>query len=150
MPNPKARTAALLASPEDVEAQFYEALREGDLERLMAVWADDDEIVCVHPGGGRVIGPQAVRAVFESIFGNGAIQVHPEHVHRLNTLGSAVHSVVERIDLVTPEGPRSGWILATNVYIKTDRGWRLAAHHTSPGSMDAVPETPTDTPTVLH
>ena len=54
MPHPKARAAALHASPEDCEAQFYEALRDGDLERVMAVWADDDEIVCVHPGGARV------------------------------------------------------------------------------------------------
>ena len=54
--------AALHASPDDVEAQFYEAMQRGDLALMMAVWADDDEIVCVHPGsGGRVVGPQAVR-----------------------------------------------------------------------------------------
>ena len=56
MPRAKAQTAALLASPDDVEAQFYEALQQADLDKLMAVWADDDEIVCVHPGGPRVIG----------------------------------------------------------------------------------------------
>ena len=61
MSHPKARAAALHASPEDAEAQFYDALRDGDLERVMAVWADDDEIVCVHPAGARVVGPQAKR-----------------------------------------------------------------------------------------
>ena len=35
-------------SPDDVEAALYEALQRGDIEALMAVWADDDEIVCVH------------------------------------------------------------------------------------------------------
>ena len=36
MPQAKARAAALLASADDVEAQFYEALASGDIERLMA------------------------------------------------------------------------------------------------------------------
>ena len=82
MPRDKARTAALMASPDEVEAQFYEALQHGDLEKLMAVWADDDEIVCVHPGGPRVVGNAAIRASFEAIFANGGIPVQPQ-VHRL-------------------------------------------------------------------
>jgi len=149
MPNPKARAAALNASPEDAEAQFYEAVRDGDLERLMAVWADDDDVVCVHPGGTRVVGPQAVRAAFEAIFASGSIAVQPEHVKRVNAMGSAVHSVLERIDVVTVEGPRTGWIVATNVYVKTGEGWRMVAHHASPGAPDEIPEI-IDTPSVLH
>jgi ketosteroid isomerase-like protein len=149
MPNPKARTAALMASPEDAEAQFYEAVRDGDLDRLMAVWADDDDVVCVHPGGTRVVGPQAVRSAFEAIFSNGNIAVHPEHVKRVHAMGSAVHSVLERIDVVTSDGPRTGWIVATNVYVKTGEGWRMVAHHASPGAPDEIPEI-IDTPSVLH
>ena len=71
MSNPKARAAVLMASPEDAEAQFYDALRDGDLDRVMAVWADDEEVICVHPGGARVVGPQGVRAAFEAIFASG-------------------------------------------------------------------------------
>jgi uncharacterized protein (TIGR02246 family) len=149
MPNLKARAAALHASPEDAETRFYEALRDGDLDRVMAVWADDDDIVCVHPGGARVVGPQAVRAAFEAIFANGTIAVHPEHVKRVQAMGSAVHSVLERIDVLTVEGPRTGWIVATNVYMKTSEGWRLVAHHASPGAPDETPES-VDTPSVLH
>ena len=149
MQNPKARAAALHASPEDAEAQFYEALRDGDLDRVMAVWADDDDVVCVHPGGTRVVGPQAVRAAFEAIFANGQIVVHAEHVKRVVAMGSAVHSVLERIDVITAEGPRTGWIVATNVYVKTSQGWRMVAHHASPGAPDEIPEI-ADTPSVLH
>ena len=149
MPNPKARAAALHASPEDAEAQFYEALRDGDLDRVMAVWADDDDVVCVHPGGVRVVGPQAVRAAFEAIFANGQIVVHAEHVKRVLAMGSAVHSVLERIDVVTADGPRTGWIVATNVYVKTSQGWRMVAHHASPGAPDEIPEI-AETPSVLH
>ena len=149
MPNPKARAAALHASPEDAETQFYEALRDGDLDRVMAVWADDDDVVCVHPGGARLVGPQAVRAAFEALFASGNVTVHPEHVKRVNAMGSAVHSVLERIDVVTVEGPRTGWIVATNVYVNTSQGWRMVAHHASPGAPDEIPEI-TDAPSVLH
>ena len=149
MSNPKARAAALHASPEDAEAQFYDALRDGDLDRVMAVWADEEDIVCVHPGGARVVGPRAVRAAFEAIFASGQLAVHPEHVKVVQAMGSAVHSVLERIDVVTVEGPRTGWIVATNVYVKTSQGWRMVAHHASPGAPDEIPEI-TDTPSVLH
>ena len=149
MPNPKARAAALNASPEDAETQFYDALRDGDLERVMAVWADDDDVVCVHPGGARVVGPQAVRAAFEALFAGGNVTVHPEHVKRVQAMGSAVHSVLERIAIVTVEGPRTGWIVATNVYVKTSQGWRMVAHHASPGAPDEIPEI-ADAPSVLH
>ena len=131
---PKARTAALMASPEDAETQFYEAMREGDLERLMAVWADDDEIVCVHPGGARLVGPAAIRAGFEAMFVHGGLDVQPGNVRRVHAHASAVHSVVEHVRLLTPDGPRSGFVVATNVYLKTLAGWRMVAHHASPGA----------------
>ncbi|WP_442786621.1 nuclear transport factor 2 family protein [Hydrogenophaga sp. NFH-34] len=38
-------------TPDEVEHAFYEALQHGDLERVMACWADEDDVVCVHPGG---------------------------------------------------------------------------------------------------
>lgn len=150
MPNPKARAAVLHASPEDAEAQFYDALRDGDLDRVMAVWADEEDIVCVHPGGARVVGPLAVRAAFEAIFASGQLAVHPEHVKVVQAMGSAVHSVLERIDVVTVEGPRTGWIVATNVYVKTSQGWRMVAHHASPGAPDELPEIGEPTPSILH
>ena len=46
----------LVASPDDIEAQFYEALQQADIAKLMGVWSDDDEIVCVLPGGSRMVG----------------------------------------------------------------------------------------------
>jgi len=149
MPNPKARAAVLMASPEDAEQQFYEALREGDLDRLMDTWADDEEIVCVHPGGARIVGHAAVRAAFEALFTNGHVGVHPERVHRLHSMDSAVHSVLERVEVVTAEGTHGGWIVATNVYHKTALGWRMVAHHASPGAAEEVQELG-ETPAVLH
>ena len=38
-------------SADDTENAFYDALQCGDIEKLMDCWADEDNIVCVHPGG---------------------------------------------------------------------------------------------------
>lgn len=150
MPQAKARAAALLASADDVEAQFYEALASGDIERLMGLWSEDDEIACVHPGGPRLIGHTAVRASFESIFANGAIPVRPQQVQRVESGGSAVHHVLERVDIATAEGTQTAWVIATNVYFKTAQGWRLVLHHGSPGSMREAHEMATEAPSTLH
>ena len=148
MPSRKPPPSAL-GSPDETEAQFYEALQQGDVERLMAAWSDDDEIVCVHPGGPRLVGPAAIRAAFESMFAHGTIDARPESVRRLQTNASAVHSVLERVRLMTPEGPRSAWVVATNVYQKSPQGWRLVAHHASPGTLEE-PSEAAPAPSVLH
>ena len=136
MARPKA--AAPLASPDEIEHQFYETLQRGDIERLMAVWSDDEKISCVHPGGPRVVGAGAIRSAFEAIFSNGAVNARPEKVRRLQTLSCSVHSVLEQIHLMTPEGPQTAWVVATNVYLKTAQGRRLVLHHASPGSPREV------------
>ncbi len=149
MAQPKAPAAVLLASADDTEAQFYEALQQADLERLMAVWADDDEIVCVHPGGMRVMGLAAIRASFEAIFANGAVPVQPAQVRRVEHAHGAVHSVMERVSVTTAEGSESAWVVATNVYVKTALGWRMLAHHASPGLQQDLP-VPVEGPKTLH
>jgi ketosteroid isomerase-like protein len=138
-----------LGSPDETEAQFYEALQQGDLERLMAAWSDDDDIVCVHPGGPRLVGPAAIRAAFESMFAHGVVDARPEGVRRVQAHGSAMHSVLERVQVMTAEGPRAAWVIATNVYQKSPQGWRLVAHHASPGSLDE-PNEAASAPSVLH
>ncbi len=149
---------SVMGSPDDVEAQFYEALQRGDLEGLMALWADDDEVVCVHPGGGRVIGAAAIRASFEAIFSSGGgVPAVPGQVHRLQQIGSALHHLVERITLPGQGergSPQEAWVLTSNFYVKTAQGWRLAAHHASPGLPHEVPHAlhraADDAPSTLH
>jgi uncharacterized protein (TIGR02246 family) len=138
-----------LASPDEIEQQFYEALQRGDIERLMAVWSDDEDISCVHPGGPRVVGAGAIRAAFDAMFANGTIDARPEKVRRLQTHSCAVHSVLEQVRVMTEEGPQSAWVIATNVYVKGAQGWRLVAHHASPGSPREVQEL-AEAASVLH
>ncbi|WP_298932796.1 nuclear transport factor 2 family protein [uncultured Ramlibacter sp.] len=145
----KLQAAHLTGSADDVEAAFYEALQTADLDKLMACWADEDDIVCIHPGGPRVLGAMAIRATFEAMFANGTIKAWPERVRKIEALGSAVHNLLERVEVATPEGARHAWVIATNVYQKTAQGWRMVAHHASPGTPGDIQEV-SDSPTVLH
>jgi ketosteroid isomerase-like protein len=151
MPRHKAKLhAAMGGTPDDVEAAFYEALQNGDIEKLMACWADEDDIVCIHPGGPRIVGAGAIRAAFDTLFAHGgAIHVQAEHIRRVDALASAVHHVLEKVEVMTPNGPAQAHVLATNVYHKTPQGWRLVVHHASPGTPEDVSETQ-HAPQVLH
>lgn len=142
-------------SPDEAEARFYEALRQGDLAALMALWAEEDEVVCVHPGGERMVGTAAIRASFEGIFGSGGIPVLPEQVHRLQHAEFALHHLVERIEVPGDGAPQTGWVMATNLYVKTALGWRIASHHASPGLPHELAQRLAlagdgDAPTTLH
>jgi len=144
------QTATLGGTPDEVEAAFYEALQSADIEKLMACWSDDDEVICIHPGGPRVVGLGAIRAAFDAIFAHeGTIHVQPEAIRRIDTMASAVHNVLERIEVMTSGGPVQACVLATNVYQQTPQGWRLVMHHASPGTQDEVQEI-NQAPQVLH
>lgn len=145
----KLQAANLEGNADEVEAAFYEALQSADIDRLMACWADEDEIVCVHPGGPRVVGPVAIRATFEAMFANGSIRARPERVRKIESVGCCVHHLIEKVEVSTPAGAREAWVIATNVYHKTAQGWRLVAHHASPGTASELQEV-SQAPQVLH
>ena len=138
-----------VGTADEIESAFYEALQMGDVEKLMACWADEDDIVCVHPGGARLLGAGSIRAAFDMMFTNGSIQVKAEKVHRVDSLDASVHSVLERIEVLTEDGPRHAYVIATNVYQRTPLGWRMVAHHASPGTPREMLEV-TDSPQMLH
>ena len=140
---------AVSGSADDAESAFYDALQRGDIEMLMACWADEDDIVCVHPGGARLLGAAAIRVAFDAMFAKGGIQARAEKVHAIEWMGASLHSVLERIDVLTQEGPRHAFVIATNVYQETAQGWRMVAHHASPGTPREMLEA-SDSPQILH
>ena len=143
------QAANLEGTADEVEAAFYRALQEGDIERLMECWADEDDIVCIHPGGPRVVGASAIRATFAAMFSNGNVRAWPERARKTQAAASAVHNVLERVEVLGPSGSADVWVIATNVYHKTAQGWRMVAHHASPGGGSEAQEV-SDTPPVLH
>ncbi len=116
-------------SAEAVEAAFYAALARGELAAVMALWADDDAIVCNHPSGPRLIGRAAIEESFRQILSHGGLQIRPSRVHAVRTADMAVHSLIECITVGGPEDPQDIEVIATNVFVRSPRGWSLLMHH---------------------
>lgn len=119
----------LFATPQEAEDAFYEAFVKADLEAMMEVWADDDDIYCVHPGGTRISGVAHVRESWRQIFASGqSLHFNLRDRQMIHTMMLAVHSVYEHVG--TAGQPRTRQpLIATNVYQRTERGWRMVAHH---------------------
>lgn len=131
-----------MLSADDVETQFYRALASGDLTLLMACWADDDDVTCVPPGGALLRGAAAIQQLFKDLFDRGAVSLRIREVHRVQGVLHAVHTLVEEVEVTAGDVPAIAHVYATNVYIQTGKGWRLQAHHASPGQLvpnDAAP-----------
>ena len=141
---PTKRLKQMNGSAVETEAAFYDALNRADLDALMALWADDDEIVCVHPGGPRLIGHAAIRASWQTILEHGGLHIMPSQLHETHNLMSSVHTVVEGTTAASGEPAH---LLATNVYVKTPRGWRIVLHHVSVASGPVPADTSTQ---ILH
>ncbi len=131
---------ALMGSADETEASFYEAMQHGDIDRMMAVWGDEDEIACVHPGGPRVVGTVAVRAAFEAVFAHGPVHVEIAHVRRLDTPHCAIHHVTEKVQMMSDKGLQTAFVMVTNVYLRTPQGWRMVTHHASSGMAQDLPD----------
>ena len=82
-----------------LEAQntFYTAFQNADLAQMMAVWAEEEDILCIHPGGTRHTGIAEVRESWRQIFSAGpklrfqlvAARTFPGRM-------TSIHSVFER------------------------------------------------------
>ena len=132
----------------EAEAAFYRALAEGDFEALMAVWSEEEEVVCVQPGGPRIVGLAAVREIWRQILADGArIRIDVSHAVASSTAMMAMHCVLERLATDGPT-PRTATIAATNVFVRGADGWRMVLHHASPVPEISGPED--STPRVLH
>jgi len=140
---------AIFATPHDAEAAFYEAFEKADLDAMMAVRSDDDDIVCVHPGGVRLSGMAQIRESWRQIFTGGrTLRFRLRHRQFLNGMTLAVHSVYEQVS-VAGEARASNPVIATNIYMRTENGWRMVVHHASPAPSS--PESDTKrAPKTLH
>ena len=128
-----ARTPPIYTSPQDAAQAFYQAFESRDLDAMMATWAEDEDIVCVHPGGPRHVGYDAVRHSFEQLFaGDGKLAFRLEQPVLIETVGLAMQSVVEHVS--TGDEDRRGVAIATNVLMRTPYGWRVVCHHASPSA----------------
>lgn len=134
------------ATPQEAEQAFYDAFERADLRAMMAVWAEFDSVVCIHPLGARLRGRAAVEAGWKDLFGGGPrLQFSLTEALYTQDALLAVHLLQENIRIAGEQDLRPP-VVTTNIYQLTDRGWRMILHHASPAAR-AVEGPP---PTTLH
>lgn len=138
----------VFATPDATEQAFYDALTRGDVEGLMQLWSDDEEVCCIHPGGGRLFGADAIKQSWLQILDRGGMNIQHKVLSRIATPTMAVHQVLEEIMVTQPQGVGEiAFVIATNVYLAGPQGWSLVLHH---GTATAAAADDNDAPTVLH
>src|SRR2546425_11966417 len=118
----KPRTPTIFTSPQDAALAFYQAFEAKDVDAMMAAWAEDEDIVCVHPGGPRLVGFDAVRLGWEQLFaGDTKLSFRLDEIVVLETVGMAYQSAIEQITGGNDAKPR-GIAIATNGLRRTPPG----------------------------
>jgi ketosteroid isomerase-like protein len=110
-------------------ADFYQALEDGDLARMVSLWSHDGDTVCSHPGRKPLRGWAAILQSWRLIFdagGNPQIIVTDTHVTRRGEV--AWVTVTENL---LSEG-HAGAATALNLFEYDGEGWKLLAHHAAP------------------
>ncbi|WP_448506887.1 YybH family protein [Immundisolibacter sp.] len=132
-------------TPAAAEAAFYKALEAADTALMQAVWDDGPDLVCVHPMWPELHGHRAIFAAWRRMFAAGPhLTVATAPVLTRCDGELATHVVHEQLG-VRGDDNQPPPVVATNVYRRTDAGWRMILHHASP-----TPTVTIDEDTVLH
>ncbi len=126
---------------EKAHENFYEALNKADIRLMESIWLGDRKTKCIHPGWPAIKGWEAIKASWMSIFESGEL------------------ASVETSDVLIDVGEKAAWVncierlnhfvdgrivvtlaQATNIFEKTDEGWRMALHHASPVPVSTLSE----------
>ena len=108
---------------------FYDAHEQRDLAAMSAVWEHSDRVCCVHPGWPILRSWMLVEESWRRIFsGNGRNQFIITNVE----VSGGADVVWVTLDENLVEGAATGTVAATNVFVRTERGWKMVLHHGSP------------------
>ena len=121
---------------DDAENAFYEAFQQLDIELMMTVWANTQDITCIHPGGTRLEGQLNIRDSWQKIFSqdNGIkFEINQKKIVKDGNI--AIHHVIEAIYM---DGELQSEILATNIFRNESGSWHMILHHASPELRPAI------------
>jgi ketosteroid isomerase-like protein len=124
-------THPFYTTAEEAEEALYEAIAQANLDALMSIWADDEDIVCIHPTGQCMNGHTAIRESWRSIFAsNPRFSVCVRGKVCWESALISAHCVAETLYLKKDRAAH-GLMQSTNVFVRGTNGWRLASRHTS-------------------
>ncbi len=115
--------------------RFYDAFGALDIDLMESVWEPSERAMCVHPGWPALVDWELIRQSWQRIFDNTTLMHF--NVKYLNAAVQGDCGWVTCVDYISSvlQGTASNFgILATNIFVRTPLGWRMIAHHASPGA----------------
>ncbi|MFB6775934.1 nuclear transport factor 2 family protein [Streptomyces sp. NPDC056352] len=156
MSDDQEQVAADIAAVEQANTAFYEAMERGDLDALSGLWLPGENLTisCVHPGWPVLSGRGEVLRSYALIMANTEyIQFFLTDVGVSMTGDTALVVCTENILSGGPAedggelGPLVGQlVVATNVFRRTEDGWKLWSHHGSPVLTESEDEDEDESP----
>ena len=130
-----------IAAIEAANDEFYAAFETADLDRMRAVWDDQVEVACVHPGWDTLHGFSRVMRSWAVIFANTPyIQFFLSDLQVAVSGDLAVVNCAENILTAPGEPGGDAKVVSTNIFRLVGGQWRMTLHHGSPVMRALVQE----------
>lgn len=112
---------------------FYRGFEKRDIKAMNQVWWQGSSSTCIHPGGNILIGWDAIRSSWETIFKNtDYLEIDTEIINI--DLGQEIAYIVliEKVTQINNRRRLEAQSIATNGFRKMAQKWSLVHHHGSP------------------
>ena len=109
---------------------FYRAFNQRDMDIMSALWADTDDVTCIHPGWNAIEGRERVLDSWRAILGNPGQS-------RIVTGGATVSFRGDVAIVLCRELVGGSPLIATNVFVREGEGWKLLHHQSGPVASGA-------------
>ena len=119
-----------------INAAFYEALATGDFGLMQKVWSNTDEVTCIHPGWGSILGRKSVMRSWETI-----LQSPPQIActePRGFVSGDSAY-------VIAYENLGDGRLIATNLFRLEDDAWKMIHHQAGVARPASTPQRASNT-----
>lgn len=106
---------------------FYRAFADRDEAAMNDLWSTTEQVACLHPGWGPLLGREEVISSWVAIIRNSdspTILCHDAHAHVYGNTASVI--CFEEID--------GNFLIATNLFVREGRVWKLVHHQAGPTS----------------
>ncbi len=128
----------------NANAEFYRAFRSGDIAAMTSLWADREDIVCIHPGHASLRGREQVLGSWFDILSAPP----PVTMQDADGIISGDIGIVTCVEII-----EDAYLTATNLFAWTDGDWTMVHHHASQifeSLGDADDQDQESLPTTLH
>ena len=121
---------------------FYVAFAVCDFPAMDGLWSRRPSVTCIHPGWSALSGRDPVMESWRSILAN-------PNAPRIGCRNAVAHVLGDSAYVVCYEAIDGSFLVATNVFVREDGGWKMV-HHQAGATPPPPPEEPAPRPVQLQ